>query len=112
MECCTICCHTSSLKSLDFTNFKMEESLSGYHSIFRTRTHGFYRFLLGWGSGSDTRSKSARNMEHLPLIPHRTFISNYHGTSRATLNIIFSADPTTVRHEMYFLCNKLSIPTE
>ena len=23
-------------------------------------------FLLGWGSGSDSRSKSARNMERLP----------------------------------------------
>ena len=34
--------------------------------MFRTRTHGLYRFLLGWGSGSDSRSKSARNMEHLP----------------------------------------------
>ena len=34
--------------------------------MFRTRKHGLYRFLLGWGSGSDSRSKSARNMERLP----------------------------------------------
>ena len=40
--------------------------IPGYHSMFRTRTHGLYRFLLGWGSGSDSRSKSARNMERLP----------------------------------------------
>ena len=43
-------------------------SIYGYHSMFRTRTHGLYRFLLGWGSGSDSRSKSARNMEHLPYL--------------------------------------------
>ena len=41
----------------------------GYHSMFRTRTHGLYRFLLGWGSGSDSRSK--RNMEHLPVFLSR-----------------------------------------
>ena len=36
----------------------------------KTRLKGFYRFLLGWGSGSDSRSKSARNMERLPKNHH------------------------------------------
>ena len=45
---------------------KIGESPAGYHSMFWTRKHGLYRFLLGWGSGSDSRSKSARNMERLP----------------------------------------------
>ena len=33
---------------------------AGYHSTFRTRKHGLYRFLLGWGSGSDSIDQRVR----------------------------------------------------
>ena len=53
-----------------------------YHSIFWTRTHGLYRFLLGWGSGTDSRSKSARNMERLSYYQMNKvqLLSIYHGS--------------------------------